>query len=177
MQSFQYSKLQLYSLFTLRVFIGWYFLYEGLSKLLTPNWSAYGYLIDSKGVFAPLFVQLAGNAALLDVVNIVNAWGLTLVGLSLIMGLFTRVGYLSGILFLLVFYLSHPPLLHTEYILPREGSYLWIDKNLIMLAAIVVLMLFPTSRIIGFDSLLFRKKNHRVGSVMARNILQHSTRK
>ncbi|HAR39381.1 MAG: DoxX subfamily [Bacteroidetes bacterium GWD2_45_23] len=158
MQSFQYSKLQLYALFILRVFIGWYFLYEGLAKLLTPNWSAYGYLIDSKGVFAPLFVQLAGNAALLDVVNIINAWGLTLVGLSLILGLFTKIGYFSAIFFMLMFYLSHPPLLHAEYILPREGSYLWIDKNLIMLASTVVLVLFPTSGIIGLDSLLVRKR-------------------
>ena len=161
MQSFQYSKLQLYSLFTLRMFIGWYFLYEGLAKALTPNWSAYGYLIDSKGIFGPLFVQLAENPAMLSVVNFINVWGLTLVGLALILGLFTKIGYIGAILFLLLFYLSHPPLLYAEYILPTEGSYLWIDKNLIMLVAIVVLMLFPTSKIIGFDSLLFRKKTDR----------------
>lgn len=154
----QYSKLQLYSLFTLRVFIGWYFLYEGLAKVFTPNWTAYGYLIDSKGIFAPLFLQMAENPAMLSVVNFINVWGLTLVGLSLILGLFTRAGYIGAVLFLLMFYLSHPPLLHAAYILPTEGSYLWIDKNLIMLAAVVVLMLFPTSGIIGFDSLLFRKK-------------------
>lgn len=158
----QYSKLQLYALFTLRVFIGWYFLYEGLAKVFTPNWSAYGYLIDSKGVFAPFFLQLAENPAMLLAVNFINTWGLTLVGLSLILGLFTKAGYMGAILFLLMFYLSHPPLLHAAYILPTEGSYLWIDKNLIMLVAVLVLMLFPTSRIIGFDSLLTRKKKHKL---------------
>ncbi|MCE5206502.1 MAG: DoxX family membrane protein [Porphyromonadaceae bacterium] len=157
-QVFQYSKLQLYFLFTLRVFIGWYFLYEGLAKVFTPNWTAYGYLIDSKGIFAPFFVQLAENPTMISVVNFINIWGLTLVGLSLISGLFNKAGYIGAILFLLMFYLSHPPLLYAKYILPTEGSYLWIDKNLIMLVAIVVLMLFPTSRIIGFDSLLVRKK-------------------
>lgn len=154
----QYSKPQIYSLFTLRLFIGWYFLYEGLAKVFTPNWSAYGYLIDSKGIFAPFFVQLTENPAVLSVVNFINIWGLTLVGLSLILGLFNKAGYIGAILFLLMFYLSHPPLLYAKYILPTEGSYLWIDKNLIMLAAVVVLMLFPTSRIIGFDSLLILKK-------------------
>jgi len=154
----QYSKPQIYSLLTLRLFIGWYFLYEGLAKVFTPNWSAYGYLIDSKGIFAPFFVQLTENPAVLSVVNFINIWGLTLVGLSLILGLFNKTGYIGAILFLLMFYLSHPPLLYAKYILPTEGSYLWIDKNLIMLAAVVVLMLFPTSRIIGFDSLLIRKK-------------------
>jgi thiosulfate dehydrogenase [quinone] large subunit len=152
----QYSKLQLYALFTLRMLIGWYFLYEGLAKLFTPNWSAYGYLIDSKGIFASWFVQIANNPTLLDVVNFVNEWGLTFVGLSLILGLFTRLGYLGAILFLLLFYLSHPPLLNVEYIMPTEGSYLWIDKNLIMLFAVLVLTLFHNSRIISFDRLLFR---------------------
>lgn len=162
MQSFQYNKLQLYSLFTLRVFIGWYFLYEGLAKVFTPNWSAYGYLIDSKGIFAPLFLQLAENPAMLSFINFVNVWGLTLVGLLLILGLFTRIGYFGAIFFLAMFYLSHPPLLHVNYILPTEGSYLWIDKNLVMLVAVVVLMLFPTSRFIGLDSLWMhsKKKSH-----------------
>ncbi|HBG57936.1 MAG TPA: DoxX subfamily [Porphyromonadaceae bacterium] len=161
MRSAHFNKLQLYSLLTLRVFIGWYFLYEGLAKVYTPNWSAYGYLIDSKGFFAPLFIQMAENSMMLEVVNFVNVWGLTLVGLSLVLGLFTKAGYIGAILFLSMFYLSHPPLLFTEYIMPREGSYLWIDKNMIMLMAVVVLTLFSSPKIIGLDSLLFRKKTGR----------------
>ncbi len=125
--------------------------------MFTPNWSAYGYLIDSKGVFAPLFVALAENPELLSIVNFINIWGLTLIGLLLILGLFTNIGYVGAICFLLMYYLSHPPLLFAEYILPAEGSYLWVDKNLILLVTMAVLMLFPTSRIIGFDSLIFRK--------------------
>lgn len=156
----QYSKLQLYALFTLRMSIGWYFLYEGLAKLFTPNWSAYGYLVDSKGILTSLFLQMAQNPVMLDMVNFVNTWGLTLVGLSLILGLLTRLGYLGAILFLLLFYFSHPPLLNVQYMMPTEGSYLWIDKNLIMLFAVLVLALFPTSRIIGLDCLLFRKNKN-----------------
>ncbi len=114
MQSKQYSKLQLYSLFTLRVLIGWYFLYEGLAKVFTPNWSAYGYLIDSKGVFAPFFVGLAENPEMLAIVNFINIWGLTFIGLSLILGLVTNIGYVGAIFFLLLYYLSHPPLLFAE---------------------------------------------------------------
>lgn len=157
MQSEHYHKLQRYTLFILRILIGWYFLYEGLAKVFTPNWSAYGYLIDSKGIFAPFFVSLAENPTLLGITNFINMWGLTAVGLSLILGLFTKIGYIGAMLFLLLFYLSHPPLLFAEYILPTEGSYLWVDKNLILLVTVTVLMLFPTSRVVGFDSLLFRK--------------------
>ena len=132
------------------------FLYEGLAKVFTPNWSAYGYLIDSKGIRS-LFVGLAENPEILSVINFVNIWGLTLIGLSLVLGLFTKIGYVGAICFLLLYYLSHPPLLFAEYILPAEGSYLWVDKNLILMVTITVLMLFPTSKIIGFDSLIFRK--------------------
>lgn len=153
----QYSKLQRYALFILRILIGWYFLYEGLAKVFTPNWSAYGYLIDSKGIFASLFMRLAENPVLLEATNFINIWGLTIVGLILILGLFTNIGYIGAMIFLLLYYLSHPPLLFAEYILPTEGSYLWVDKNLILLATVAVLMLFPASRAIGFESLLFRK--------------------
>lgn len=157
MQSLQYSKLQSYALCILRVLIGWYFLYEGLAKAFTPNWSAYGYLIDSKGAFSSLFMKLAENPTLLEAVNIINVWGLTIVGLLLILGLFTNLAYIGAMFFLLLFYLSHPPLMFVEYILPTEGSYLWVDRNLIMLVTVAVLMLFPASKAISFDNLIFRK--------------------
>ena len=50
--SHNHSSIQLYGLVTLRLLIGWYFLYEGLAKVFTPKWTAYGYLMDSQGVFA-----------------------------------------------------------------------------------------------------------------------------
>lgn len=159
MQSYTYSKSQLFGLTSLRVLIGWYFLYEGLAKILAPNWSAYGYLMDSKGIFAPMFKSMAENAAILNVVNIFNMYGLTLIGLSLILGLFSKIGHWGAIALLVLYYLSHPPLLDMRYLLPPEGSYLWVDKNLIMLFATIVSMLFTTSRIIGFDRLIF--KNNR----------------
>lgn len=159
MQSIHYSKLQRYALFILRVLIGWYFLYEGLAKVFTPNWSAYGYLMDSKGIFSSFFMWLAENPSLLETVNFINIWGLTIVGLLLVLGLFTNIGYIGAMIFLLLFYLSHPPLLFAEYILPAEGSYLWVDKNLIILVTVAVLMLFPASKAISVDSLLFRKSS------------------
>ena len=38
------NKCQLYGLVTLRVLIGWHFLYEGVSKLINPYWSSAAYL-------------------------------------------------------------------------------------------------------------------------------------
>jgi thiosulfate dehydrogenase [quinone] large subunit len=44
------TKGQLSWLIVLRIFIGWHFLYEGMIKVLNPNWTAMTYLIDSKGL-------------------------------------------------------------------------------------------------------------------------------
>ena len=42
------NKCQLYGLVTLRVLIGWHFLYEGIAKLLNPYWSSVAFLFDAK---------------------------------------------------------------------------------------------------------------------------------
>lgn len=155
----KYSNMQLFSLVTLRILVGWYFLYEGVTKILTPKWTSYGYLMDSDGIFSSLYKSIAANPTLMTIVDNINIWGLTIVGLLLILGLFEKVGTIGATAFLALFFLSHPPLLHTSYMLPPEGSYLWVDKNLIMLAATVVLYWFPTSRSIGLDSIIFKSKS------------------
>ncbi len=159
--NYNYSNIQLFWLVTLRVFIGWYFLYEGLAKVLSPKWTAYGYLMDSKGLFAPLFRMIAENPDLMAIADFINIWGLTLIGLLLILGLFEKAGYVGAALLLTLYYLSHPPLLNVAYLLRPEGSYLWVDKNLIMLAATIVLLYFPTSGIIGLDSIMNKKFKKR----------------
>ncbi len=56
----RYTHLQMIALVIMRVFIGWHFLYEGVSKLLKDNWTAAGFLTQSKGVFAGI-ISLDGQ--------------------------------------------------------------------------------------------------------------------
>jgi len=158
--SLNYSKSQLYLLTVLRVAIGWHFLYEGLVKLANPDWSSIGFLLDSKGVFSGLFYSLASNPDVLKVVDTLNIAGLILIGLGLILGSFTRLATIGGIVLLAFYYLSHPPFVGLKYVLPMEGSYLVVDKNLIELVALCVLLVFPTGHLLGFDRLnyLIRKR-------------------
>ena len=158
--SLNYSKSQLYLLTALRVVIGWHFLYEGLVKLANPDWSSIGFLLDSKGVLSNLFYSLASNSDILKVVDTLNIAGLVLIGLGLILGSFTRLATIGGIILLAFYYLSHPPFIGLKYILPMEGSYLVVSKNLIELVALCVLLVFPTSYIFGLDRLnyLIRKR-------------------
>ncbi len=158
MKDTTYSKWQLWTLVILRVAIGWHFLYEGIVKLLNPNWSSLGYLMDSGGLFGGLFHSMAGNATVLNVMDFINVWGLILIGAGLIVGLFTRIAAIAGMVLLAFYYLSHPATIGASYAMPTEGSYLWVNKNLIELITLWVLLLFPTWKQIGMDRFLFNKK-------------------
>lgn len=153
-----YSRPQLVLLVALRVAIGWHLMYEGLVKIFQPQWTSYSYLMDSQGFLSGVFHKLATNPSLLGVVDFLNAWGLTLIGLSMIIGLLSRYAKIAAMALLLFYYLAHPPLLTTEYLFPGEGSYLWVNKNLIELLAVAVLYVFPTGNIIGLDRLVFKQK-------------------
>ena len=160
-KNYNYNKSQLFALVSLRVLIGWYFLYEGLVKFLNPNWTSLGYLKDSQGWFSPLFNFITEHEFLMSLADNLNIYGLTIIGLLLIVGLFTKAAGFGAISLLSLYYLSHPPLLNVVYMLPTEGSYLWIDKNVIMLCAVVVLILFPTSTQIGLDRIIFKKESSK----------------
>jgi len=155
----KYSNKQLFWLVTLRVLIGWHFLYEGVVKLANPNWSSLGYLMDSQGFMKEFFYSIAANPSMLGVADFLNVWGLIAIGLGLMLGAFTNISVISGIILLALYYLSHPPFVGMKYSLPMEGSYLLVNKNLVELAALVVLLLFPTSKQIGLDRLIFSFKS------------------
>jgi len=149
--TYNYTNLQAFLLVSLRVLFGWYFLYEGITKIANPDWSSMGYLMDSKGFAAGIFHSMASNLSLVAVVDWMNMWGLTLIGLGLILGLLTQLSIFLGMLLLLLYYLSHPALASVTYMMPQEGSYLIVNKTLIELFAMAVLFVFPTGRIAGLD--------------------------
>jgi thiosulfate dehydrogenase [quinone] large subunit len=101
------SKFQSYTLFALRITLGWLFFYAGWSKIVNPAWSAAGYL-NASTTFTGFYQWLA-SPSILPVTNFLNEWGLTMIGLGLILGVFTRIATYAGMLLLAFYYLSHPP--------------------------------------------------------------------
>ncbi len=154
----KYSNTQTFFLVALRIIIGWYFFYEGITKIANADWSSVGYLMDSKGLMARVFTYLAMNEHVVAVVDFLNKWGLTFIGLGLILGLFTQLALCFGMILLTFYFLSHPPLANVTYIMPQEGSYLWVNKTLIEIFTMALLLAFPTGHIFGIDR-LFRKKS------------------
>lgn len=153
-----YSNGQLIALTLLRVLIGWHFLYEGLVKIYTPGWTAAGYLSGSVGPVAPLFRSLVQNEMLLGVTNLMNEWGLVLIGLSLFIGFCSKLAKIAGIVLLAFYYFAYPPFAGLGPNLHVEGSYWIVNKNLIEMGALLVLLLFPSSHITGIDRFLRKQE-------------------
>jgi thiosulfate dehydrogenase [quinone] large subunit len=154
----RYSNFQITALVALRMLVGWHFLYEGLSKIINPYWTSAGFLSESKWLFSKLFLYVAANPTPLVVVDFINKWGLLLIGLGLLLGCLTRAATLGGIALLFLYYVAAPPFAGYAYAMPAEGSYLIVNKVLIELAALLVLLAFPTGKIVGLDRLIFWKQ-------------------
>lgn len=150
------SRSPMIAITVLRVIVGWHFLYEGLAKLTAPSWSAAGYLKQARGPFAGMFKSLAAQPNLLANADMIVMWGLTIAGLLLMLGLFTRLASLAGIGFILLFYLCNPPFVGYFYSIPTEGSYLIINKNLVELCALIVILTSGTGKFAGLDGILHR---------------------
>jgi thiosulfate dehydrogenase [quinone] large subunit len=169
----RYSSLQEISLVALRTLIGWHFLYEGYYKLMLPGWSAdgaplapwssAGFLKASSGPLGALFRKLV-NAGWTPWIDNTVKIGLLLVGISLILGLLTRISCIGAMLLLALFYLSAVPLAGTPQA-GSEGTYLIVNKTLIEGIAVLVLFAFDTGRIAGIDLLLANRKRSAIRPV------------
>lgn len=152
------THFQVTALVTLRMLIGWHLFYEGLAKVTNEYWTSAGYLAESRFILSDLFLMIAANPSSLLAVDFVNKWGLVVIGLALLLGCFTRAATIAGIVLLALYYIAAPPFVGYVYSMPTEGSYLIVNKVLIELAALVVLLAFPTGRIIGLDRLWSPRK-------------------
>jgi len=151
-----FTTFQLTALVLLRMLIGWHILYEGISKLLTPNWTSALFLRDSQWILSGFSDWIVSNDGVLSVVDLLNTWGLIAIGAGLILGLFTRLAAYAGMGLLIMYYLNNIPLIGLEYSMPAEGNYLIVSKTLIEAAALLVLAIFPTGSAFGLDIFISR---------------------
>ena len=157
------TPFQLTTLVLLRVLMGWHILYEGIAKLLIPNWTSASFLNESQWILSGFSNWVISNDGVLQVVDFMNTWGLIAIGLGLMLGLFTRLSAFAGAALLFIYYLNNPPLMGLEYSLPSEGNYLIVSKTLIEAIALLALAGFPTGSVFGLDifvSRFMKSKKH-----------------
>lgn len=145
------KKYSSYLLTVLRILIGWHFLYEGITKLINPAWTAKYYLLGSKWIFADMFHSMASSPGVMNIVDFLNVWGLILIGLSLFIGLLVRWSSIAGAVLLLFYFITYPPILGYTFGMVTEGNYQWVDKNLIEMVMLVVFASLPTGFLFGAD--------------------------
>jgi len=139
------------SLFLLRMTLGWYMLYAGVPKVLNSAWSAAGYLEGAKN-FAG-FYDFFLTPGMLPVTNFMNAWGITLIGVSLVLGVCVRWSSIAGILLMVLYYFVLP--------FPQQDIHSYVvDSHFINAVAFFILFSFDAGRVWGLEEKvrrLFRK--------------------
>jgi uncharacterized membrane protein YphA (DoxX/SURF4 family) len=90
----------------------------------------------------------------MDWIDAVTRYGLTAVGACLLLGLFTRTACLGGAAFLLLFYLAMPALPWVPENPRAEGHYLFINKNIIEMLALLTLATTRSGTWVGLDGLI-----------------------
>jgi thiosulfate dehydrogenase [quinone] large subunit len=160
------QRLQAVALVLLRTLIGWHFLYEGYYKLTLPawtrdghplaRWSSAGFLKAASGPLAGLFQRLAATGWMPWIDRAVET-ALVFIGLSLMLGVLTRIGGWGALVFLTLVYFAAIPV-HGVPQAGGEGVALVVNKNLIEWAAVLLLITFRTGEIAGLDVLLQRRR-------------------
>lgn len=137
------NRLQRITLLLLRVSLGWMFFYAGITKLIDPKWSAAGYIGAAKTF--PAFYHSLLAPGVINVVNFVNEWGLVLLGISLILGLFVSFSTVFGAILMALYYFAR-----LKFPYPDANSYI-VDQHIIYIFALLYLGLSRAGRFWGLD--------------------------
>lgn len=135
-------------IFLLRLALAWVFLYAASNQVFNAEFSVAGFLGHTK-TFNWLFSPLTGPV-IAPIVTFLVAWGHLLIGLSLALGILTRLGALAGIAAMILYWMAHmdfpyidSPInflldFHIVYVLvlallisTRAGHYLGLDSWLL----------------------------------------------
>jgi thiosulfate dehydrogenase [quinone] large subunit len=156
-----YSTLQITTLVILRLLIGWHLLFEGISKLVNPDWSSFAFLNESKWILSGFANWIIAHQGVLNAVDFLNTWGLIVLGVALLLGIFSRYAAVMGAFLLLLYFLNNPPLIGLEYSMPSEGSNLIVNKTLIEAIALFLLAIFRAHEAFGLESLFATIKSKK----------------
>jgi len=158
-----------WSILALRVSLGFVFLwagYEKIEKELGGGLITQGFLAHVSGPFAFLFTGMSGS----PIIDGLLVYGELLIGISLVFGVLTRVGGISGALMTALLYMSTLPAMTAGF----TGSYLdfLMSKNALVSYYIIYIFVFVAfvflvpGRFLGLDGLL-----QNLGFVKRRRIL------
>ena len=124
----------------LRMAIGWHFFYEGLSKIWAGNWTASSYLLNTSGFMSGFYHWIANSPSILAVTDVLNMYGLLIIGLALFIGAFIRYASIGAILLLVLYYFAYPPF-GISFMNSTEGHLFIVDKIFIEAMALLFILI------------------------------------
>ena len=146
------SHPQRFLITILRLAIGWHFIYEGMVKLIAENWTSAGYLSNSTGFLSGFYQWMASSPAMIKVIDLLNIYGLILIGLGLFLGILIRCAAYSGVLLLTMYYFAYPPFGVSTLYSP-EGSLFIVNK--VLIEAFVLLFIA-----------VYKEKGYNIGALI-----------
>ena len=134
-----------WSLLFLRLGLGWYFMYAGWTKVITfftpaKDWTAAGFLGAAQGPFATFFKPMIGSV----LIDYLNAYGLLLIGIALLVGIFVRWASFWGAVLMILYWAAAYPAEHA----------LFVDDHIIYALAFIVLGTLSAGHYLGIDDYL-----------------------
>ena len=149
MQDMKLSFDQKIVLLFTRLAMGWLFSYAGFIKIVDPSWTAKTYIAGTN-VF-PEFFRILLRPDILPKINLLNEWGLLLIGAALIAGSFIRFTSFFGFVLMIIYYLP---------IYPPEHEYI-VNIHIIYALVFLMFMVFPAGHILGLDALFEKLETAR----------------
>ncbi len=150
----EFKSGKAWSMFFGRIALGFLFLWSGIGKIqtiLAGKSATTGFLSGSSvaaGPLAPFFNSLAGNV----VAEYLVVGGEFLIGISLIFGILTRVGAISGALQMLLFTVAMWPIADTA------GANPIVDYRVLYGLMFVMFFFLRPGQFLGFDGIFSRTK-------------------
>jgi thiosulfate dehydrogenase [quinone] large subunit len=143
------SPTEKYLVLFFRVAIGWVFLYAALQQISDPNWTAASFLNQVKTAH-DLFAWVTAPYRV-TIIDFLVKWGHLLIGLSLVLGLLTRVGAFFGAVLMLIYYIAHLDFPYVE----TQSNFL-VDYHLIYAGVLALMIVTRAGHFIGLDHRLSR---------------------
>lgn len=165
--TFAYSeKAFAYALLLLRLVMGWTFFQAGITKILDPEWTAAGFLthLPEGNPLTGFFAAMAGS----PIIDALNMWGLTLVGLSLLLGAFVRWSAFWGAVIMIFYWLAS---LEGGLAQGLPLAHGWVvDDHIVYAVLLYGLGAFGAGRILGLDAVIEKielvKRNPRLAYIL-----------
>ncbi len=137
----------------LRFLLGWFMFFAGIEKVLNPEWSASSFLATAK-TFPEFYAWFAlpANSWWVDPLN---AWGILLVGVALLLGVGIRPAAWAGAALMIIYYFPHN-------VFPYVPHGFIVEEHIIYAAAFILVAFLSAAQRLGLSGILRRTALGRI---------------